>query len=86
MKFIAYDELKSTKGIPGSKTTIWRKEKAKRFPRRVPFGDRAYGWPEDVIDVYCQALAAGSDETEACVIAERERNARRSPHNPHWTA
>jgi prophage regulatory protein len=73
MKFLAYDELKPAKGIPGSKTTIWRKERAGKFPRRVPFGERAYGWPENVIEAYCEALAAGCDEAEACKIAERER-------------
>jgi prophage regulatory protein len=71
-KLIAYDDLKSL-GIPGAKPTIYRKERAGRFPKRVPLGSKFYAWPENVIDAYVEALAAGCDEIEACLIAERER-------------
>jgi len=73
MKFIGYSDLNSVKGIPGSKVTIWRKERDNRFPKRARFGPVLYGWPEPVIDAYSAALAAGHSETEATAAAERFR-------------
>ena len=71
MRFICFDELKETKGIPGARDTIRRKEAVGRFPRRTRFGDRRYGWPESLIDAYSEALAAGHSEVEATASAER---------------
>ena len=72
MKFIDYVGLRD-RGIPGSKITIWRKERENRFPRRTRFSAKYYGWPDGVIDAYLMALAAGHDETTATAIAERAR-------------
>jgi hypothetical protein len=72
MKFIDYAGLRH-RGIPGAKISIWRKERARRFPKRIHFGPRCYAWPESVIDAYMTALAAGSDEENATIIAERAR-------------
>jgi hypothetical protein len=58
MHFIDYHGLRD-RGIPGSKITIWRKERENRFPRRTRFSAKYYGWPDGVIDVYLTALAAG---------------------------
>jgi prophage regulatory protein len=33
-----------------SKTTIWRREKEGRFPKRFPISDNAVAWDEDEID------------------------------------
>ncbi len=76
MKFLCFDDLKPTKGIPDSKTTLWRKENQERFPKRSRFGDRAYGWPEDIIDAYLATIAAGRTEEEATAIAEGVRATR----------
>jgi hypothetical protein len=72
MKFIDYVGLRD-RGIPGSKVTIWRKERENRFPRRTRFSAKYYGWPDSVIDTYLVALAAGHEETTATAIAERAR-------------
>jgi prophage regulatory protein len=72
MKLIAYDELKP-RGIPGSKTTIYRKERDGKFPKRVRMGNKFYAWPEPIIDAYIEALVAGCAEAEATAIAERAR-------------
>jgi predicted DNA-binding transcriptional regulator AlpA len=79
MRFIGYDELKPKKGIPGSKVTIWRKERALKFPKRTPFGDRFYGWAEHIIDAYAEALATGHTEEQATAFAERLRKRDRAP-------
>ena len=73
MKFLSYADLKPQKGIPGTKITLWRKEREYRFPRRTPMG-RFYGWPEHVIDAYVHALVAGHNECEATALAERARD------------
>jgi hypothetical protein len=75
MKFIDYAGLRD-QGIPGSKITIWRKERERRFPRRTRFSLKYYGWPDGVINAYLTALAAGHDEETATIIAERARPAR----------
>jgi hypothetical protein len=72
MKFIDHVGLRD-RGIPGSKITIWRKERARRFPRRTRFSAKYYGWPDGVIEAYVIALAAGHDEETATVIAECAR-------------
>jgi hypothetical protein len=72
MHFIDYHGLRD-RGVPGSKITIWRKERENRFPRRTRFSAKYYGWPDGVIDAYLMALAAGHDETIATAIAERAR-------------
>ena len=72
MKFIDHVGLRD-RGIPGSKITIWRKERDHRFPKRTRFSAKYYGWPDRVIDAYLVALAAGHDEKKATTIAERLR-------------
>jgi hypothetical protein len=72
MHFIDYHGLRD-RGVPGSKITIWRKERENRFPRRTRFSAKYYGWPDGVIDAYLMALAAGHDETIATATAERAR-------------
>ena len=75
-RIISYPQLKPEKGIPGSKVTIWRKERDGKFPKRIPIG-AFYGWPDHVIDVYVGALIEGHSEEAATTIAERARFAGR---------
>jgi prophage regulatory protein len=41
--------------VPYSATTIWRKEKAGQFPRRVQLGPMASAWYEDEIDTWIES-------------------------------
>ena len=43
MKLIPYAAL-AAKGIAYSKVTLWRKERAGAFPRRVPVGASRYAY------------------------------------------
>jgi predicted DNA-binding transcriptional regulator AlpA len=73
MRFLSYPQLEPEKGLRGHPTTIWRKEKDGRFPKRSRFGPILYGWPEPIIDAYGKAIATGHSEKEATAIAERLR-------------
>jgi prophage regulatory protein len=42
-----------------SGTTIWREEKADRFPQRVQLSERAVGWYEDEVDAWIRARVRG---------------------------
>lgn len=48
---IPHDALKA-KGIPLSKTQLWRLERANKFPKRVKITERSYGYVETEIDDY----------------------------------
>ncbi len=39
-----------------SRTTVWRKEKAGTFPRRVKLGARAVGWTRSSVEEWLQNL------------------------------
>jgi|SRR4029453_14534665 hypothetical protein len=82
MKFIDYVGLRD-RGIPGSKITIWRKERENRFPRRTRFSAKYYGWPDGVIDAYLVALAAGHDEQRRPPLPSAPAQRRRRPRD-HW--
>ena len=45
-----------------SDPTIWRMEKAGRFPRRIQLGSNSVGWFEDEIDQWLSMKAAGRFE------------------------
>jgi prophage regulatory protein len=59
-RLIPHDAL-AAKGILYSKPTLWRKEKAGTFPRRVAVGAGRYGYVEAEIDAYIAALIAARD-------------------------
>jgi prophage regulatory protein len=48
---IPYAALK-TKGISYSKPHLWRLERDRKFPRRVPIGPGRYAYVESEIDAY----------------------------------
>lgn len=78
MKLLSYSDLKSLKGIPFSRVTLWRKVRVKKFPKQDNhFEGRFSTWWEDVVDAYLEALAEGHSEQEATAIAENLRPVRR---------
>ncbi len=44
-----------------SKSTLYRLISEGRFPRPVPLGKRARGWPEDEVDTWLEARRAERD-------------------------
>ena len=48
-----------------SDTTVWRKEKAGEFPKRVKITGKIVGWDEAEIEAYQQALLAERDDSQA---------------------
>jgi prophage regulatory protein len=60
MRILAYDDLKP-KGIPYSKVQLWRLEKTREFPKRVPLGRGRHGWAEHEIDEWISSRIAARD-------------------------
>jgi prophage regulatory protein len=56
MKFLGYADL-AERGIKLHKTTIWRLERAGKFPRRIPISDNRIGWLEDDVDYWMKERA-----------------------------
>jgi prophage regulatory protein len=67
-RLIGFDDLKS-KGICYSKVTLWRKERAGTFPKRVPIGAGRYGYVESEIDAHVDELIAARDAKLAVAAA-----------------
>lgn len=63
-RLISYDDL-ATKGIRYSKVTLWRLEKANKFPKRVPIGASRYAYVESEIDEYVDRMIAARDAGRA---------------------
>jgi prophage regulatory protein len=63
-RLIPHEDLKS-KGIPYSKVHLWRLERARKFPKRVPIGQNRYGYVEREIDEYIAAGIAARDSATA---------------------
>jgi prophage regulatory protein len=60
VRLIPHDALAS-KGITYSKPTLWRKEKAGTFPKRVAIGAGRYGYVESEIDAFIADLISARD-------------------------
>jgi predicted DNA-binding transcriptional regulator AlpA len=67
-RYLDYEDLRA-KGIKWSKTTLWRKERAKppQFPKRVPLSPSRVAWVESEIDAYMAGLIAKRDRAETGV-------------------
>jgi prophage regulatory protein len=59
-RLIPHDAL-AAKGILYSKPTLWRREKAGTFPKRVAIGAGRYGYVESEIDTFIETLIADRD-------------------------
>jgi prophage regulatory protein len=64
MKLIQHAAL-AAKGIAYSKVTLWRKERAGTFPRRVPVGASRYAYVEAEIDNWIAQRIAARDTVSA---------------------
>ena len=47
-----------------SRMSIWRREKAGRFPQRVKLGPNSVGWVEAEIDAYLEEIVAARETSE----------------------
>lgn len=65
MKILAFEELRTAKGIPYSKVHIWRLEKAHKFPKRVRLGENRHGWLDHEIDQWLEGRIAERDALPA---------------------
>jgi prophage regulatory protein len=61
MRILTHDRLKPEKGIPYSKTQLWRLERLGLFPKRVRLGAKFYGYVEDEIDQYLAGRISARD-------------------------
>ena len=64
LKLIPHAAL-AAKGIAYSKVTLWRKERAGTFPRRVPVGASRYAYVEAEIDNWIAQRIADRDIASA---------------------
>lgn len=53
MKIIRFDQVQQL--VPLSRTTLWRMERERAFPRRVKIGPNSVGWLEHEV---CQWIAS----------------------------
>jgi prophage regulatory protein len=58
MRILSYEDLRDVKGVPFSKTHLWRLEREGRFPKRVPIGAARHGWIDQEIDAWIEQRAA----------------------------
>jgi prophage regulatory protein len=61
-KILSYDDLQA-RGIVYSKVHLWRLERDKKFPLRVPLSANRHGWLEAEVDTWLsQRIAARHGE------------------------
>lgn len=58
-RFLRIKDVVARTGL--SEMTLWRRQKAGTFPRRVRLGPNAVGWPEDEIEAWCIERVAERD-------------------------
>ena len=56
-RLISYEDLKA-KGVDASMVTLWRWERAGRFPKRVALSHQKVAWVESEIDAHIAARIA----------------------------
>ncbi|MEY5099194.1 MAG: hypothetical protein RJA36_1913 [Pseudomonadota bacterium] len=70
MALIRLPAVKAQCGYP-SDTSIYNNIRAGLFPRPVPIGARAVGWPDDEVDAINSARIAGADDDALRALVER---------------
>ena len=65
MKLLSYDDLKSVKGIQYSKVQLWRLERQRKFPKRVPVGPGRHAWAEHELDAWIAERIRARDDAAA---------------------
>ncbi len=65
MRILTFDQLKPVKGIPYSRTQLWRRAKDGTFPRPIRLSAQRTGWVEDEIDAWLEDLAAAREPAAA---------------------
>ena len=84
MEYIRYRELRRlTDGM--GRTTVWRLEKAAKFPRRRQISPGTVAWPKEEVEAWLQSRPAVEDEagqdehtTSNVPMAKRRRKTSRS--------
>ncbi|MGH8627597.1 MAG: helix-turn-helix transcriptional regulator [Gammaproteobacteria bacterium] len=71
-RIIRLREVRDRTGL--SESTIYRQEKAGKFPKRVQLGPQSIGWFEDEIDQYLENLARGFASAPQQALAARGLN------------
>jgi prophage regulatory protein len=62
-KLVTFDELRETYSIPLGRRQIDRLEKAGKFPKRVPIGERRVAWVASEIEAYVEQRIANRSTT-----------------------
>jgi len=61
MKLLEFSDLKLAKGIPYTRTHLWRLWKAGKFPRPIRVGDNRNAWIDTEIDNWIESRVASRD-------------------------
>jgi prophage regulatory protein len=82
MRLLSWDDL-PTYGIRDSRTTVYRKMKAGKFPASVQYGPNRIAWVESEIQQYIADLIAARDAKNPIATdrAERARTAAKSRYD-----
>lgn len=59
--FVPFRDLERKKGLPYSRATVDRLERAGKFPRRAKIGDGMVAWVDEELDAYKASLIAKRD-------------------------
>jgi prophage regulatory protein len=65
VRLLAYNDLKSLKGIGYSRAHLWRLVKAGSFPRPTKIGGGRNAWVEPEVDAYIKARITARDQSIA---------------------
>ena len=65
-KIYRYRKVEELTGL--SRVTIWRRERAGLFPRRVQLGSGSVGWREDEIEKWIESRPRVGDKKEEAAV------------------
>jgi prophage regulatory protein len=76
-RFLRRREVEKITGL--SRATIYGRMEAGRFPRPVPLGGTAVGWPENEIEAWCKTRLRARDAGERSVNNGWKPGVKRKP-------